>query len=379
MSDVVVPQVDPRSGYLAQKDEIDAAIAKVLDGGWYVLGREVTAFETEFAAYLRAPHAVGVASGTDAIEIALRAIGVGPGDTVITVSHTAVATVAAIERCGAQPVFVDIDPDTFTMDAPCLEVAFQSIQSCQVRMPKAVVPVHLYGQAADMTSIVEIARRFGAYVIEDCAQAHGAAQRGHRVGTLGDLAAFSFYPTKNLGAFGDGGIVVTASEDLAERLRCLREYGWRDRYISEKPGINSRLDELQAAILRVRLRKLDDDNGARRRLADLYRSALVHAEVIHPTVGRDNDHVYHQYVIRCPRRDALRANLSQRGITTGIHYPVPVHLQPAFRGRVAYQGPLEHTERAASEILSLPMFPHLSESDIRSVSAHCLDILRKPA
>ncbi len=361
-----IPQTNPKAGYLARRGEIDAAVARVLDSGWYILGAEVAGFEREFASYIRVGHAVGVGSGTDALQLALRACGVGAGDLVITVSHTAVATVAAIGLCGAGPVFVDIDPTTFTMEPERLEEAIRKSHGGRL---KAVVPVHLYGLPADMASIGEIARRHGLRVVEDCAQSHGASIDGRKTGTFGDIAAFSFYPTKNLGALGDGGMVTTGDPDLAEHVRRLREYGWRERYVSGEPGLNSRLDELQAAILRVKLRYLDEDNASRRRIAGLYDSLLTGTGLVLPRGRAGAEHVYHQYVIRSRERDALRRHLRERGIGTLVHYPVPVHLQPAYAASPGEGRRLPHTEKVAGEILSLPIYPELDEESVRRVCA----------
>ena len=363
-----IPQTDPKASYLAHKAEIDAAIQRVLDSGWYILGREVEAFERAFAAYVGVSHAIGVATGTDALELALRACGVGPGDLVFTVSHTAVATVAAVELAGATPVLVDIDPVTCTLAPNCLEAA---IAHPPTGRPKAVIPVHLYGQAADMPSILDIARRHSLYVIEDCAQSHGAALAGRMTGAWGDIAAFSFYPTKNLGALGDGGMVVTGDPHLAERTRSLRQYGWRQRYISDIPGCNSRLDELQAAILRVKLEYLDAENARRRALAARYTTALADSGLALPTCRESARHVYHQYVVRSPHRDALQAYLRTRGIGTLIHYPRAVHQQPAYEGRVPTAGSLLHSECAAAEVLSLPIYPELADEQVDTVVEAC--------
>jgi dTDP-4-amino-4,6-dideoxygalactose transaminase len=360
-----VPQVDLRAGYLELKAELDAAVAGALDSGWYILGKEVSAFEAEFARYIGVPHAVGVANGTDAVALALRALGVGPGDRVATVSHTAVATVAAIEMTGAEPVLVDIDPERFTMDPASLE---RAIAAGPVR---AVVAVHLYGQAADLDAIAPLARRAGAVLVEDCAQAHGATLAGRRLGSLGDAAAFSLYPTKNLGALGDGGVVATRDAAVAERIAALRQYGWRERYMSDISGVNSRLDELQAAMLRVKLRRLDADNARRAAVAARYDEALAGStRIVPPARVSGCGHVHHQYVVRSPDRAALQARLRESGIGTNIHYPVPIHLQPAYRGRVALApGGLPHTERAALEVLSLPMYPQLSDAQVTDVCA----------
>lgn len=352
---------NPRAQYLAHRAEIDDALRRVLDKGRYILGEEVQAFEFEFAAYIGVAHALGAGSGTEALHLALAACGVGPGDDVITVAHTAVATVAAIELTGAAPVLVDIDPATFTLDPDQLERALSP-------RTKAIVPVHLYGCPADLAPILEIARGHGLRVVEDCAQAHGATYRGRRVGAWGDVACFSFYPTKNLGAIGDGGAVVTNNAELAKQARLLREYGWAERYISHLPGWNSRLDELQAAVLRVKLRHLDSDNAARARLAALYADGLAGAKVILPTTPADRTHAYHLYVVRSPRRDELLAFLKERGIGALVHYPAPVHLQPAYHGRLRGGDRLPQSERAAREVLSLPMYPELSDDDVGRVA-----------
>lgn len=345
--------VSPRAQYLAHKAEIDAAVRRVLDEGRYILGEEVRAFEAEFARFLGAAHAIGVGSGTEALHLALVACGVSAGDEVVTVSHTAVATVAAIELCGATPVLVDIDPRSYTMDPRHLEAAATA-------RTRAIVPVHLYGHPADIAGIAEFAARRGLLVVEDCAQAHGAAWRGRRVGTFGDAACFSFYPTKNLGAIGDGGAVVCRAPELAERARALREYGWRERYVSAVPGWNSRLDELQAAILRVKLRSLEAANARRAALAARYSAALAGCALELPSASEEAGHVYHLYVVRCRERERFREWLSRRDIGTLVHYPVPVHLQPAYRDRLRTVGEMAQTELAAAEVVSLPMYPELT-------------------
>jgi dTDP-4-amino-4,6-dideoxygalactose transaminase len=364
---VDIPQSNPKASYVANKQGIDAAIAQVLNSGWYILGQQVTAFEREFAAYVGVRCAVGVASGTDALHLALRACGVGPGDSVISVSHTAVATVAAIEMVGARPLLVDIDPTTFTLDPNRVQDAVKS----SVGKPKAILPVHLYGHPADMQAIMEIARRHDLYVIEDCAQSHGAAVNGRKTGQWGNLAAFSFYPTKNLGALGDGGAVVTDDPELADKVRLLREYGWRERYESSVPGMNSRLDELQAAILRVKLPGLDQCNERRKQIARLYDTMLLGSPLVLPQTREEAQHVYHQYVVRSKRRDDLRAFLRAMSVGTLIHYPVPVHLQRAYQGRVAIDtNGLGCTESACREILSLPIYPEMSDDQVRRVGDH---------
>jgi dTDP-4-amino-4,6-dideoxygalactose transaminase len=335
----------------------------------------VASFEQEFAAYLGVRHAIGVGSGTDALHLALRACGIGPGLPVFTVAHTAVATVAAVELCGATPVLVDINPADFTMDPNRLEDA---VKTGTARNPSplqdtpfrgAIIPVHLYGQPADTTAILAIARRYDLALVEDCAQSHGATDNGQMTGAIGDIAAFSFYPTKNLGALGDGGAVVTSDANLAERVRLLREYGWRERYVSDIPGLNSRLDELQAAILRVKLRHLDADNALRRRLAAEYDHLLAKSGLALPQVRPGAMPVYHQYVVRTAGRDALQTHLRSRAIGALIHYPVPVHLQPAYAGRLPGADALPETETAARQVLSLPMFPELTGEQVRITAA----------
>ena len=357
-----IPFLDLKAQYATLKPELDAAVTDVLAGGWYILGEQVAAFEREFAAYCGVAHGVGVGSGTAALQLALLACSIGPGDEVITVSHTAVATVAAIALAGARPVLVDIEPTTYTLDPQRLEPAITD-------RTRAVIPVHLYGQPADLAPILEIARRHSLRVIEDCAQAHGATYRGRRVGSFGDLACFSFYPTKNLGAAGDGGMVVTDDAELAERVRLLRQYGWRQRYVSEMAGLNSRLDELQAAILRVKLRYLDEWNERRRALAARYDALLAGSGVVTPAVREGCQHVYHLYVVRSQRRDALQAHLKAQGIGTIVHYPLAVHQQPAYADVAIGPGGLAETERAAAEVLSLPLYPEMPDEHVERVAA----------
>lgn len=360
-----IPQTAPLAAYRATRARIDRAIARVLKSGRYILGPEVEAFEREFAAYIGCRHAVGVGSGTDALVLALRALGLPPGTLVATVSHTAVATVAAIELAGLTPLLLDIDPATYTLAPAALERAFGS-----GRRIGAVIVVHLYGQAADLDALAPLIRRHGATLIEDCAQCHGATLGGKRLGSMGDIACFSFYPTKNLGAVGDGGAVLTSNGDRAMRLRELREYGWRERYVSAVPGMNTRLDPIQAAVLRVKLPGLDRANARRAAIAARYDRGLAKTGLGLPTRRPGATHVFHQYVVRTPRRDALRAALDGAGIGTTVHYPVPVHLQPAYRGRVALDpGGLGESERTAREVLSLPMFPELGAADVARVIA----------
>jgi dTDP-4-amino-4,6-dideoxygalactose transaminase len=360
---------NPQAQYLAHQDEIDRVILQVLNKGWYILGDEVKTFEAEFAGHVGVRHGVGVGSGTDAIHLALRACEIGQGDEVITVSHTAVATVSAIESAGATPVLVDIEPDFYTIDPARLKAAISS-------KTKAIVPVHLYGQTADLTPILDIAQHHGLRVFEDCAQAHGALYRGRRVGSYGDISCFSFYPTKNLGAIGDGGILVTDDAALAERALLLRQYGWVERYVSSIQGWNSRLDEVQAAVLRIKLPYLDGDNARRADLADEYDEHLAGLDLVLPRRRPDTQHVFHLYVVRSPRRDELQTYLKSRGIGALVHYPVPVHLQPAYHNRLRGSDNLPETERAAREVLSLPMYPELAQEQLQTVVSEIRTFLR---
>lgn len=367
-----VPLADPGAGYLAHRVAIDAAVRRVLEGGRYILGREVEAFETEFAAFCDAAHAVAVASGTDALALALRAVGVRAGDGVATVAHTAVATVAAIEMIGAIPVLVDVD-DAHGIDPGRLADALAAPPpGIAIR---AVIPVHLYGQPVDLDAVADLAGRYGAALVEDCSQAHGATWHGRRVGTIGAIGAFSLYPTKNLGALGDGGVLATDDPGHAARLRALRQYGWTDRAVSQSVGFNSRLDEIQAAILRVKLAHLDAANERRREIAAAYDRCLHGTAIEVPRRRPVDGHVFHQYVALCEDRDAVRTALGHRGITTGIHYPVPIHEQPAYRGRLPLgPGGLPRTEGLARRILSLPMFPELDDVRLERVVAALRDL-----
>lgn len=366
MGDRNVAMVDLKAAYRAQAPELDAAIKRVLESGWYVLGKELAAFEHAFARWSTASHAVGVGNGTDALVVALRGLGVGEGDSVFTVSHTAVATVAAVEMANATPVLVDIDRATYTIDATKLEEAVKAAKTSGAR-PRAVIAVHLYGHACDLSAISDICGRHDLFLIEDCAQAHGTTIDGRRVGTVGDVATFSFYPTKNLGAFGDGGAIVTNDKSLAERCGTIRQYGWIRHYLSDMVGLNSRLDEIHAAMLAVRLPHLDAEIATRRSVAAAYDQGLA-GLVQTPTVRPGVEHAYHLYVVRSGARDALAQTLKSKGIGTGVHYPLPVHLQKAYVGRIALApSGMAETERAAREVLSLPMHAFLSDEDVAYV------------
>lgn len=360
MTPKILP-ADPKAGFLAAEAEIAAAVRRVLHSGHYIHGPEHEAFEREFAAYLGVGGAAGVANGTDAIELALRAAGVGAGDDVLTVANTVTATVAAVTAVGARPVFADIEADTMLLDAAAVERLLTTLRDRRI---KAILPVHLYGQAADMPRLVEIARTHNLIVIEDCAQAHGAMVGGRKAGAWGALAAYSFYPTKNLGAFGDGGAVAGSDDGLLEKVKLLRQYGWRRRYVSDLPGRNSRLDELQAAILRVRLARLDAENAHRATLAARYCERLAGGPVRLPVVAAGRTHVWHQFVVRTPQREALRLHLEAQGIHCGVLYPVPIHRQPAYhRAELS----LPETERACAEVLSLPLHGGLQAGDVDRV------------
>jgi dTDP-4-amino-4,6-dideoxygalactose transaminase len=359
-----IPLVDLRAQFRTIQPEIRAAIDGVLESMDLLLGPNVRAFEDEFAAFCRARYAIGLNSGTDALALALRACGVRPGDEVITASNSFIATAGAIIQSGGVPVFVDVDAGTYTLDPALLERAITP-------RTRAVVPVHLFGQMADLPRIVEVARRHGLAVVEDACQAHGAELAGQRAGSVGDAAAFSFYMSKNLGAYGDAGAVTTNSLAIATELRRLRDHGAARKYEHAEFGINSRLDELQAAILRVKLRYLEEWNEQRIVAAARYDAVLGDLDVVVPEVRPGARHVYHLYVIQTDERERLRESLDARGVATGIHYPIPIHQQPACQGVGRVVGRLEHTERLANRILSLPIYPELEERQIGYV-ADCL-------
>lgn len=356
----LIPVADPKNDSLRYEAALQESMGRVLRSGHYILGPEVESFEQEFAAWIGVKHAIGVASGTDAVALALKSCGIASGDEVITVSLTAVATVAAIEQIGAIPVLVDVDPVSRCLD-PSLLPAVVTPRT------KAILPVHLYGQPAPMPEIMQFAGQHGLIVVEDCAQAHGAAINGQNVGSFGHTAAFSFYPTKNLGALGDGGAVVTNQDDMADTCRALRQYGWKERFISATPGINSRLDELQAAILRVKLPFLAEDNKIRRRIAEKYQQTLHNSSIIPPAMIADTLHAMHLFVVESPQRDTMRTSLQQQGIATALHYPAPIHLQPAYCGRIRGGANLPVTERLTERILTLPLYPSLAEAKVNRI------------
>lgn len=356
-----VPVVELKTQYIRLRPQIDAAIASVLEASWFVLGEQGRRFEEEFAAYLQMPHAVGVGNGTDAIRLALTALGVGPGDEVITTPTTAAPTAMAIRAAGAIPVFADVDPHTRNLD-PTAAAARVTGRT------RALVPVHLYGQTADMDPLLALARDHKLKVVEDCAQAHGARYRGRLAGTLGDAGAFSFYPSKNLGAYGDAGAVVVGDAALAKQLRMLRNYGEEERYQHTIEGVNSRLDELQAAILRAKLPYLDTWNERRRAIAFWYGRHIRHHAVVLPTEHPSCHHVYHLYVVRTPFRDALRQHLEKHGVATQIHYPVPLHRQKAFATLEQNANTCPVAEQLAPQLVTLPMYPEMDDDQVAHVA-----------
>lgn len=357
-----IPALDLKAQYASIREEILTAVSAVLEAQHFILGPQVQALEKEVPAYLNCNFGVGVASGTDALILALRACGIGPGDEVVCPSFTYIATADSVSLLGATPVFVDIEPKTFTMDV-------HKIEERITPRTKAIIPVHLYGQATDLDPILEIARRRNLRVIEDNAQAIGSTYKGKHVGTIGDIGCLSFFPSKNLGACGDGGMVVTNSDAIAKRLRSLRAHGSVKKYFSEEQGWNSRLDEIQAAILRVKLRHLDSWSRGRRANAARYDALLEGITgVAVPTVADWGSHVFHQYTIRVPRRDKALKDLADRGIASTVYYPWPIHLQPVYKTLGYKRGDFPETERACEEALSLPIYPELTETQMKRVA-----------
>ena len=361
MSDQEIPLVDLRTQYRALSPEVDAAIRRVLERADFVLGEDVEAFEREFAAYCEARYAVGVDSGISALELGMRALGIGPGDEVLTPPNSFIASSSAVSFTGATPVWVDVDPRTHNLDPDAARAALTP-------RTRAIMPVHLYGQPAELAAVLALAREHGLKVIEDACQAHGARYHGRRVGSFGDVAAFSFYPGKNLGAYGDGGAVVTNEEAVAERVRMMRNYGQRRKYEHTDLAWNRRLDSLQAAVLRVKLRRLDEWNAARRRHAAVYDELLAEAGVTLPFAAPGREHVYHLYVVETAERDAKLAGLRAQGIGAGLHYPIPIHLQEAYREQGRGPGSFPVTEALAARVLSLPMYPELSLEQLERVA-----------
>lgn len=359
-----IPFINLTREYNSIREEIDHAISRVMDSGWFILGPELEHFEDEFSDYIGVPYAIGVGSGTEALHLALIACGLQRGDEVITVANTAVPTVSAIEFAGCKPVFVDVDPQTYTLSPKSLKDYIGK----NLGRSKAIVPVHLFGHPVDMGPIMEVAKQYDLKVIEDCSQAHGAMYKQQKVGSFGDAGCFSFYPTKNLGAYGDAGMVVCRDREIAKKIRMLRNYGEKSKYNNAIRGFNSRLDEVQAAILRVKLRFLENWNHARRRHAKLYQNLLKETNVILPIEKKESYHVYHLYVIRSKKRDALQTSLQQQGIGTAIHYPMPIHFQDAYADLGYKKGTFPFTEECMKEILSLPIYPELTEQEISQVA-----------
>jgi dTDP-4-amino-4,6-dideoxygalactose transaminase len=363
----VISQASPLASYVERKSEIDLAIQEALSLGKYILGDQEKAFEERFAAYIGSAYAVGTGTGTDALHLALLCCGIGAGDLVLTVSHTAVATAAAIHLAGAVPAFVDVNQDMLTMSPHNLEAGILQLQHKFGGRLKAVIPVHLYGTPADICKIQEICERHKLLLIEDCAQSHGAIAAGKKTGTWGHISAFSFYPTKNLGAIGDGGAIVTNDPELASKAKLLREYGWKERFISMEHGMNTRLDEIQAAILNVKLKYLDLDNRRRKKIASTYKAGLAGLPIRLPECYLGDEPVFHQFVIRTSDRDKLQSFLLQNGIQTAIHYPLPIHQQPAYSKASVDPVHLPVSEQVCKEILSLPMYPQLPENHAQRV------------
>ncbi len=367
-----VPFVDLRANYQSIKSDADAAVSGVMERCDFILGKSVSEFEDAFADYCGTQHCVGVDSGFSALELIMRGYGIGPGDEVITQANTFAATALAIAMTGARPVLVDVDEKTYTMDPAQLEAAITPAT-------KAILPVHLYGQPADMDPIVKVAREHGLLVIEDACQAHGALYNGRRTGSLGDAAAFSFYPAKNLGAFGDGGAVVTNDDYLTERITWLRNVGQRGKNDHAVKGFNHRLDTMQAAVLNVKLRHLDDWNAGRGCAAEDYGQALADLPVVTPQAAPYAQHVYHLYVVRVAARDVLAACMKEAGVGTGVHYPIPIHLQESFQDLGYSEGSFPVTEKLAGEILSLPMYPEIQTEAVQYVAGIVRDHVTKPA
>jgi dTDP-4-amino-4,6-dideoxygalactose transaminase len=370
----LIKQADPGASYLANRGEIDAAIVRVMESGWYLVGAELARFENHFAHRCGAKHAVGVANGTDAIELALRAIGVGHGDYVLTTALTAVASATGIIRTGASPIFVDINTETCSMSPQALE---KTLERCyrERNMPKAILLVHLYGQPASPMEVMEVANRFGLKVIEDCAQAHDAKASDRKVSSFGDASAFSFYPTKNLGTLGDAGAVVTSDDDIAQRVREMRQYGWNDARTSIRYGVNSRMDEIHAAVLNVKLNHFEKATARRIEIASHYDQALEGHEILRKlSIIPGNRHVYHQYVVRVTDRESIKNLLLRQNIATAIHYSLPIHEHPFFADFRSLSLDLTEAELASREVLSLPMYPELVDTDIKRVISACLDL-----
>lgn len=367
----MIPIVDLKRQYKQTGEEVEKAVIEVLRSGYYILGPNTKALESEIASYVGTKHAIGLNSGTDALHLALRAMDIGKGDEVITVAFTFVATTESIEIVGATPVFVDIDPDTFNIDAKAIEAKITP-------RTKAIMPVHLYGQPADMDVIMDVAKRHNLYVIEDCCQAIGASYKGKKVGSFGDVGAYSFFPTKNLGGMGDGGMAVTNSDYLKDRMIALRNHGGAVRYHHDEIGVNSRLDEIQAAVLRVKMNYIDGWNDSRRKIAQKYNELFKDcADVQTPKELDDTFCVYHQYTIKVPNRDAVQKMLQENGVGAMIYYPIPLHMQKVHAHLEYKMGDLPHTEKNTELVMSLPMFAELTEAEQEEIAAKVIDAIEK--
>lgn len=358
-SNRLITCANPKAQFLAHKDEINNAVNDVLNSSTYILGKNVELFESEFSDYIGSKYSVGVANGTDALELALIALNIGKGDEVISVSHTAIATISAITSSGATPVMVDIEDKYYTIDPKKIKIAIS-------KKTKALIVVHLYGQSANIEELSEICKHFNIHLIEDVSQAHGAEYRGKKLGTFGEIGCFSCYPTKNLGAIGDGGIAVTNKKFLFEKIKNMRQYGWKQRNISQYHGRNSRLDEIQAAILRVKLKYLDKDNNERIEIAKIYNNSLPEV-IVRPSLRKFSKHVYHLYAIKFEERNKLLNYLEKKNIYPGIHYPIPIHMQNAYKYIQRIPEKLSVTESTAKTTLSLPLYPGLSHKDVKRV------------
>lgn len=352
---------DLKKQYLSIKKDIDRSIAKTLNSGWFILGQEVKKFEKEFAKYCGTKYAIGVGNGLEALQIALMSLNIGPGDEVITAPNSAMATSLAISAVGAKPVFVDINPNSYNIDPVKIEKKI-------TKKTKAILLVHLFGQSAQMDAINKIAKKHNLKVVEDVCQAHGAKYKSKRTGSLGDVGCFSFYPSKNLGAYGDGGMIITSDQKVFQQARKLRDYGQKERNIFLEKGLNSRLDEIQAAILRVKLKHLDKWNKKRRTLAKLYDKYLANCDIIIPRQSKNCFHIYHLYVIQTKNRDKLQKYLARQGIQAVIHYPKPIYLQKAYKDLKLKKGTCPVAEKLSQEILSLPIYPELTENQVKKIS-----------
>ena len=366
----MIPQTNPHAQYLTYKTEIDTAIQKTLNSGFYILGDEVENFELAFSSYIGSKFSVGVANGTDAIEIILKALNVGEGDEVITTSHTAVATIVGIISAGATPVLIDASLEDYLLDVSCVESAISP-------RTKAIMPVHLYGKAANLQALTVLAKKYDLFLVEDCSQAHGAMYQGKKVGNFGIASAFSCYPTKNLAAIGDAGVITTDDSKLAQRMRRIRQYGWQSRNNSLEFGINSRLDEVQAAILSVKLKYLDDNNLRRREIARIYTEKFKDLKIKIQQQEDINYSVFHQFVIQVDEREELISFLHNRGISTAIHYPNPIASMPGYGDKVKTSGSVENSKTISEQILSLPVFPELTDQQIEYVSDNVIDFFKQ--